>query len=172
MSARWNLWGGLCLAAAVLAAASGLAVFYWLAPAQAMSRMQPIAFSHRLHVTDKGIDCYYCHSYPERSLNAGLPPAETCLGCHRHIIPEHPEIRKLRGFAAAAEPIPWVRVFYCPDHTFFPHYRHIGKGVACTECHGAVPARDRLGTHTFYMGMCISCHEQRGASRECTACHG
>ncbi|MBW2529484.1 MAG: cytochrome c3 family protein, partial [Deltaproteobacteria bacterium] len=37
---------------------------------------QPIAFSHRLHVTDKEIDCFYCHPYGERSLNAGLPSAD------------------------------------------------------------------------------------------------
>ena len=37
---------------------------------------QPIPFSHRLHATDKEIDCFYCHPYGERSLNAGLPSVE------------------------------------------------------------------------------------------------
>ena len=33
---------------------------------------QPIPFSHRLHVTDKQIDCFYCHPYGERSMNTYL----------------------------------------------------------------------------------------------------
>ena len=99
---------------------------------------QPIAFSHRLHVTDKEIDCFYCHPYGERSQNAGLPSLEKCLGCHNFIIPEHEEILKLKGFAEKARSVPWVRVYYNPDHVYFPHYMHLREGVACEECHGVV----------------------------------
>ena len=132
---------------------------------------QPIAFSHRLHVTDKKIDCMYCHSTAERSLNAGLPAARKCLGCHDHIIPEHQEIQRLRAFAAAGQDIPWVRVYYNPDHVFFPHYRHLGKGVTCQECHGEVEQVDQLRQSTFDMGFCLHCHERRNAPRTCVACH-
>ncbi len=48
---------------------------------------QPISFSHRLHVTDKQIDCYYCHPNGERSLSPGMPAVQLCLGCHNYIIP-------------------------------------------------------------------------------------
>lgn len=132
---------------------------------------QPIAFSHRLHVTDKEIDCRYCHPFAERSLNAGLPSAEKCLGCHDHIIPHHEEIARLRGFVVQGEGVPWVRVYYNPDHVFFPHYRHIQKELACAECHGEVERVDRLREVTFYMGFCLNCHRGRGASLECVACH-
>ena len=132
---------------------------------------QPIAFSHRLHVTDKEIDCFYCHPYGERSLNTGLPSADKCLGCHNYIIPDHEEIRKLKGFKDRGEPIPWERVYYNPDHVFFPHFRHLGADVECQECHGEVEQADRLHQVTFYMGFCIGCHKERDASRECTACH-
>jgi hypothetical protein len=132
---------------------------------------QPVAFSHRLHVTDKQIDCRYCHSTAERSLNAGIPSARKCLGCHDHIIPEHQEIQKLRAFVEAGQDIPWVRVYYSPDHVFFPHYRHLGKGVKCQECHGEVERVDQLRQSTFYMGFCLRCHEERNAPRTCTACH-
>lgn len=132
---------------------------------------QPIAFSHRLHVTDKEIDCLYCHSFAERSLNAGLPSVEKCLGCHDHIIPEHAEIKTLRGFAEQGQGVPWVRVYYNPDHVFFPHYRHLHKGVACQECHGALETVDQLHQVTFYMGFCLECHDRKNASRDCVACH-
>ena len=132
---------------------------------------QPIAFSHRLHVTDKEIDCFFCHPYGERSLNAGLPSADKCLGCHKYIIPGHEEIRKLNGYKGRGENIPWVRVYYNPDHVYFPHYRHLAKQLACQECHGEVEQVDQLHQVTFYMGFCIDCHRERNASRECSACH-
>lgn len=132
---------------------------------------QPIAFSHRVHVTNKEIDCYYCHAYPERSQNAGLPTVELCLGCHDHIIPEHEEILRLKAYRDAGEEVPWVRVYYNPDHAAFPHHRHIGRGVVCRDCHGELERVDRLRKVTFYMGFCLRCHTERGAARDCTACH-
>jgi hypothetical protein len=133
--------------------------------------VQPIAFSHRLHVTDKEIDCFYCHSYAERSLNAGLPSVEKCFGCHDYIIPDHEEIMKLNEYRDREENLPWVRVYYNPDHVYFPHFRHLHKGVICQDCHGDVERADRLHQVTFYMGFCIDCHQKRDASLECVACH-
>ncbi|MFC1707575.1 cytochrome c3 family protein [Planctomycetota bacterium] len=132
---------------------------------------QPIPFSHRLHATDKRIDCQYCHPYVERSMNAGLPSVAKCLGCHDYIIPHHEEIERLRGFQERKEPVPWVRVYYNPDHVFFPHYRHLRAGVECRECHGEVETVDRLRKVTFYMGLCIGCHRERNAPLECVGCH-
>jgi hypothetical protein len=132
---------------------------------------QPIAFSHRVHATDKEIDCLYCHPYAERSINAGLPTAGKCLGCHDHIIPGHDEIIKLKIYGKTGEEVPWVKVHYLPDHVYFPHVRHLGKGLACRECHGDVEIVDRLRQVTFYMGLCTDCHRQKGASIDCAACH-
>jgi hypothetical protein len=148
-----------------------LAFFHVFAPAAGMGHEQPIPFSHRLHVTDKRIDCLYCHPYAERSAWPGIPPVSKCLGCHDHIIPQHPWIRVLRGYRESGLPLPWVKVFYSPDHAQFPHLRHVRRGVECAECHGAVETQDRLATHTFYMGFCIDCHSRHGATRECAACH-
>lgn len=132
---------------------------------------QPIPFSHRLHVTDKQIDCYYCHPYPERSVNSGLPSVRKCLACHNSIIPEHEEILKLKDYDRRGEPLPWKRVYYNPDHVYFPHFRHIAKELECQQCHGEVEQVDRLHQVTFYMGYCIDCHTEKKASRECVACH-
>lgn len=132
---------------------------------------QPIAFSHRVHVTDKQIDCFYCHPFGERSMNAGLPSADKCLGCHNYIIPEHEEILKLKAFEEKGENIPWTRVYYNPDHVYFPHYMHLRQELKCQQCHGEVEQVDRLNQVTFYMGFCIDCHKERKASLDCAACH-
>ena len=44
---------------------------------------QPIAYSHRLHAGELGIDCQYCHSGAKRSRHAGIPAASVCMNCHR-----------------------------------------------------------------------------------------
>lgn len=46
---------------------------------------QPIAFSHRLHAGEMQIGCLYCHSGAESSRHAGIPPASTCMNCHRFV---------------------------------------------------------------------------------------
>lgn len=132
---------------------------------------QPVAFSHRLHVTDKEIDCYYCHPYPGRSINSGMPAVSKCLACHDHIIPQHSEIVKLKGYQTRGEEIPWVRVYYNPDHVYFPHYRHILSDIRCQQCHGDIERSDRLRQVTYYMGFCLACHKESEAPLDCAACH-
>lgn len=134
---------------------------------------QPIPFSHRLHVTDKDIDCRFCHTGVDRVPNAGIPPVQTCMFCHKVIITEHPEIRKLRAHYDNEEPIPWARVFEVPDHVYFTHRVHMQKaGLDCTDCHGNIEEMDRLkAPRVFEMGFCLECHRPRDASTDCWTCH-
>lgn len=46
---------------------------------------QPIAYSHRLHAGELGINCLYCHSAAEHSRRAGVPAAGTCMNCHKYV---------------------------------------------------------------------------------------
>lgn len=46
---------------------------------------QPIAFSHRLHAGEIGLDCQYCHSGARRSRHAGVPSASVCMNCHGRV---------------------------------------------------------------------------------------
>lgn len=145
----------------------------FLYPAAVAGPKQPIPFSHRLHVNIKKIDCYFCHSTVERTRFAGLPAVEKCLYCHQYIIPEHPQIKKLQGYADRGEPVPWRKVTWLPDHVYFTHQRHIKAGVTCNECHGDVQHMDRihevfpdpldevlmLGS-PFKMGFCLECHQK------------
>ncbi len=68
---------GLIIVLIILAAS--MWYLYYFYPSSLIGPKQPIPFSHRLHVTDKQIDCRYCHSYVDKSKYAVLPPVETSM---------------------------------------------------------------------------------------------
>ena len=133
---------------------------------------QPIAFSHAHHVTEVGIDCQFCHAYARRGPVAGIPSVQRCAGCHRVVLSEQPEILRVLEYWENEEPIPWVRVHDLPDHVRFTHKAHVRAGVGCETCHGDVAAMEAaVQVESLSMGWCVSCHEDRGATRDCLACH-
>ena len=139
--------------------------------------VQPIAFPHTIHAGVDRIDCQYCHFSAERSVDAGIPPVGTCMGCHAIISGtderQQAEIQKLRDFSANAESIPWIRIYKVADHVHFPHMRHIAAEVDCATCHGDVQEMTVIEevNQPLAMGWCVSCHIERGASRDCSVCH-
>ncbi len=159
---------------------------------------QPIFFSHLVHAGSFHIDCQYCHATARRSVSAGLPSVERCMGCHKIIgAADNPEIRKIHGYWERREPIPWARVFKLPEFTHFTHKAHIRAGVTCQHCHGPVERMRAVGAPTgpnlvddlvrvaglrpasppFSMGWCVDCHREQNAARgthaplECVTCH-
>lgn len=60
---------------------------------QGYEPVQPIAYSHRLHAGELQIPCAYCHSGAERSRTAGIPPASTCMNCHRFVTASRSAVR-------------------------------------------------------------------------------
>ncbi len=133
---------------------------------------QPIDFSHAHHVTEIGIDCQFCHAYARRGPVAGIPSVQRCAGCHRVVLSEQPEILKVLEYWENEEPIPWVRVHDLPDHVRFTHKAHVRAGVGCEACHGDVARMEAaVQVESLSMGWCVSCHEDRGATRDCLACH-
>lgn len=158
-----------------LALAFGFIYFYHIYPTMRAGQLQPIPFSHRIHVGIKEIDCRFCHTTVAEGRHAGLPPVEKCLYCHEFIIPEHPWIRELQGFADRGEDLPWQKVFYLPDHVYFSHEQHIRGGISCDECHGQVQTMDRIvEANNLQMGFCIDCHtdqERATPILDCLNCH-
>jgi len=160
---------------------------------QGYSPRQPIAFSHKLHAGQLGINCQYCHFTAERSVHAGLPTVQTCLNCHRFVNPnKSPEIQKIYDAAGMGQdsgtapkipkPIEWVRIHELPAFVRFDHSRHVLAGVACQTCHGPIEQMDRVRQEkSLAMGMCVNCHRQVNkegvlgqhvhASLDCAACH-
>ena len=150
----------------------GGAAVAWAATSRRQGPVQPIAFSHKQHVGDRGISCVYCHQGGATTAHATLPSTETCMDCHRVVRTESPEVKKVAAAYQAGEAIPWVQVNDLPDFVRFTHRRHIQAGVDCMSCHGDVSQMTRVHkTNPLRMGNCLSCHEQRRASTDCLTCH-
>jgi hypothetical protein len=150
------------------------------APSPAPATAQPIQFAHDTHAGTYTIDCQYCHFSAERSVDAGIPPVSTCMGCHTFVAgtdeDQRAEINLIRGFANSGESIPWVRIHKIADHAHFPHMRHINAGYECQQCHGPIEEQGVLEKPLpdwgkGKMGWCVSCHVEEDVSRDCTVCH-
>jgi len=145
---------------------------------QAAATDQPIQFPHDIHAGTYQMDCQYCHFSAERSVDAGIPPVSTCMGCHT-MIPganQPEEVNKIREHWNSGQTIPWVRIHKVADHVHFPHMRHINAGMQCQECHGEIQTIGVLEEPLPQwgkgkMGWCITCHVEQDVSRDCTVCH-
>ncbi len=122
---------------------------------------QPVAYSHKLHAGEMGMDCRYCHVGVERGAEAGVPPVQVCMNCHATVRVDSPEIQKLKKAYDSGEPIKWVRVHKTPDYAYFDHSAHIAAAVGCEECHGRID--DMVEVHQVQplnMQWCLDCHKQ------------
>jgi len=143
--------------------------------AAADTTIQPIAFPHDIHAGEYRIECQYCHYSAGRSVDAGMPPVATCMGCHQVVggSANPDEIAALREYAQEGEAIPWVRIYKVSDHVRFPHMRHVNAGVDCQSCHGEVQEMGVVEEvhQPLEMGWCVSCHRDQGAATDCAVCH-
>jgi len=122
-------------------------------------REQPVPFSHRHHVDQLGLDCRYCHTSVEDSSFAGIPPTETCMGCHSQIWADSPMLAPVRESFRTGEPLHWTRVHDLPDFAYFDHSIHVNKGIGCSTCHGRVDQMPLMWrTATLHMDWCLNCH--------------
>jgi hypothetical protein len=148
---------------------------------------QPIAFYHKVHAGELGIDCKYCHFNADRGKHAGVPPMSVCMGCHRpnNVIASNPEYTKeIANLVAISETgsytidgvkyhgapdgieyeggvVHWKRVHKLPDHVYFSHQWHVLAGVACQTCHGPVQEMTVLRQYSnLTMSWCLDCHRK------------
>lgn len=121
--------------------------------------VQPVAFSHKVHAGDLGMDCRYCHTTVEEHGFAAIPPTATCMNCHMNILPESPKLELVRESFRTGEPIPWRKVHDLPDFAYFNHGAHVKAGVSCVSCHGRVDTMEVVRqVETLSMGWCLECH--------------
>ena len=133
---------------------------------------QPVAFSHRTHAGKLSLSCEECHNGVAQGDEANLPPVDLCLTCHRSIKADSPEVAKLRVAKEEGKRIAWVPVYRVPDFVFFGHAPHIGAGLQCGQCHGAVETHDVLQKEiSTSMNACLDCHRKRKAPVDCSICH-
>ncbi len=135
---------------------------------------QPIFYRHDIHAGQYQMDCRYCHYSAEISSSPGMPTMSTCMGCHVIVGAGNPEVQKLQQADAAGEPIEWVEVHKLPPFVHFPHMRHVNANppVTCQECHGPIETTIQVYDYSpMKMGWCLDCHNERGVTTDCTACH-
>lgn len=138
---------------------SGVAYVFPSASNQGYEPEQPIPFSHKIHAGDNKIACQYCHVAPEKSRHSTVPSMNVCINCHSVTRADSPYIKKLREAYVAGKPIEWVRVHELPDHVYFPHKRHLAKGLVCENCHGDVKTMEKVKqVSALNMGWCMDCH--------------
>ena len=105
---------------------------------------QPIAFSHKIHAGDNGIDCNYCHTSARHSKTSGIPSANVCMNCHANItkgtntgtkeiqkiydaVGYDPDSRTyIEGYNQ--KPIEWIQIHNLPDLAYFNHAQHVTVG--------------------------------------------
>ncbi|WP_270933719.1 cytochrome c3 family protein [Falsiroseomonas oryzae] len=122
---------------------------------------QPIPFSHAVHAGGIGLDCRFCHAQVEHAAAAGMPTAETCLGCHNRVWNVTAQFAPLQTALALDGAVVWRSVHRLPDHVRFHHAAHVAAGLDCTTCHGDVRTMPRtVKAETLSMGWCLDCHRQ------------
>jgi hypothetical protein len=122
---------------------------------------QPVEMSHKLHASDLGIDCRYCHSSAETDALAAIPPTHLCFNCHTQIKPDSPKLLLLRESVARGKAVQWTRVHKLPDHTYFDHGAHSAARIGCSTCHGRVDQMQVVEqTVSLSMGFCLECHRR------------
>lgn len=136
---------------------------------------QPIAFSHKIHAGQNGINCVYCHTGAEKGKHSNIPSLNVCMNCHTYV-QEGPsgteEIGKIyaaldynpdtKEYGDNPTPVEWVRVHNLPDLSYFNHSQHVVVGkIECQECHGAMEEMGVAEQHSpLTMGWCINCHRE------------
>lgn len=121
--------------------------------------VQPVPYSHALHVGQLGLDCRYCHSNVDKSGYANLPTAQTCMNCHNAVKPDSPLLAPVRRSYETGEPVPWVKIHDLPDFAYFNHAVHVNRGVSCVECHGKINEMEVVEhAQPLSMGFCLDCH--------------
>ena len=138
--------------------------------------------------------CMNCHKSVTSSSAAVQAEAERAKQQRRDPQPVvSPEIKKIYdhlglGDDREREPgrpttaIAWTQVYAVADFVYFDHRAHVGAGVRCQHCHGAIESMDRVKQQgDLSMGWCVNCHRdatERGvngrtvnARIDCSTCH-
>jgi len=123
------------------------------------SPIQPVPYSHKLHVGELGMDCYYCHYTVNKAARAAIPATEVCMNCHVRVKPQSPRLQRIRDAYQTGDPVRWVRIHQLADFVFFNHQTHVTVGVSCVSCHGRIDQMVEVKQmQPLNMKFCLDCH--------------
>jgi hypothetical protein len=127
-----------------------------------------LAFSHRVHVGDEGLECYMCHINWEEDDDPGMPTAAACQLCHDPEDEDAPPIAELFD----GEVYKATRASALGDEITYSHLFHVTDEEGCTACHAEVIQSDRVEPWmAVTMDDCVACHTRVEARTDCTVCH-
>jgi len=120
---------------------------------------QPVPYSHKLHVGQLGLDCYYCHSTVYKAAYAAVPATQTCMNCHTKVKDKDPRLQPIRDSFETGKPVEWVHVHVLPNFVYFNHSAHLAAGVSCVSCHGRIDQMIEVHQEKpLNMAFCLECH--------------
>ncbi len=142
-------------------------------PAEHTPPVQPIPYSHKVHLALPGLVCQGCHVNPEPGTLMTYPATSSCMGCHAKDVKTKPTIQKLASYAQSQQPVPWVRIYAVLPGVNWTHRKHIAAGIQCEACHGQVAQIETMSevTSVTTMGVCLNCHAAHKAPTVCQTCH-
>jgi hypothetical protein len=161
---RWSNWLPLkiLVIGATLVTGATAATWYYVTPKYTKvgyEPIQPIPFSHDLHVSQLGMDCRYCHSFVDVAAHSNIPNTQTCMACHSQVQKENPKLEPLRASWKTGQPVQWVQIHRTPDYVYYNHAAHVNRGISCHSCHGQV--NEMAVVHhdkPHSMAWCLDCH--------------
>jgi len=138
--------------------------------------VQPIAFNHKIHIEDVGLNCKDCHLNVETMAVASIPALDVCQTCHNEEpISESLVEKELLWYVSEKKEIPWVQIYSVPEHAYFSHRRHVMiGGLECSSCHGDIAS---MTTPVWYQAVpvtmenCMACHKRNKVTNDCLTCH-
>lgn len=147
---------------ALVAVSAVAGVWYYFTPKYTRvgyQPIQPVSFSHNIHVDQLGMDCRYCHNGVEKSWYSNIPSSQLCMNCHNQVLKDDPRLALVRESAQSGKPIPWVQIHKAPDYVYFNHAVHVNRGVSCVHCHGQINQMDEVRhAQPLSMAFCLDCH--------------
>ncbi len=150
--------------AAVLMLASAGTVF-----AQIPTTPDTVVFSHRLHISDVGVECESCHRSVFDGIYHELPVMSMCNECHEENIATDDMTKCVLCHTNVQ-----TATAYKPHRSveMFPHNKHSKLEKDCRNCHTLIEKRESyLDAPQIKMESCTSCHSGKQAESRCSVCH-
>ena len=136
---------------------------------QGYEPIQPIAYSHRLHAGELGINCQHCHFAAERGRTAGIPPASSCMNCHKFVTASIVDVKAEEALATKENRKPRLLIS--------AELRKVYDAFGLDDGLKPDPAKPKkplewVRVHSLpsFVYFNHSAHVNRGV--ECQACHG
>jgi hypothetical protein len=159
------------IASIALSALAWVLIVPWRMPGNDVgyAPVQPIAFSHRLHVQELEVDCLYCHSGAITARLAGIPAANICMNCHRFVAAPSQAVKD-EQWQAAREGREVRRVV---SEAMRELYRSQGLNERLEPMPGIVPTPMAWARVTQFPDFAYFDHRAHArVGVECRQCHG